>query len=324
MNHLAAKELCSIARELVAGQQVLGGILEPPPAMVHAVFQWIVAVVSADYAMQCQYYIDGFDREIAKIDKRLKGTTSERERVILQNKRQENVTSKEKYERDLAKCVNLAANEGIKPRRLTKTSRTFYADLSGWKYERLLDRATVLGRQQADDFFGKFTVTLKKSANDYGTGSGYWNPFQSLILLNTGTEILGNLKHELAHWAQSYMSTALRAEGFGKPSDNISTPDIRQNIGRKDKETIRKLRDRGIEPEAFHSLDDIEFYTDLLSAVETFEWWHGERKEQHSLREDFQLFIDDSEEVCTFFTDLKAVPEKWRKAVKEFAKAIGL
>ena len=176
------------------------------------------------------------------------------------------------------------------------------------------------------------------------------------------------VQHELRHFAQSYLSHMTghldKAMGVldkripqpGMPSRHIMTPEVLQHHnsehwqGRAMPAEVARgmqhLRQQGIYPSEVHSLDDIEFYTDLADAVDDFRKmmrWHPEWTPAN-LRTAIKLYTfemlpprDTADwepyggwkmfsgvQGNKYFIALRkhAMP-KWRKAVGEFIKAVG-
>jgi hypothetical protein len=150
---------------------------------------------------------------------------------------------------------------------------------------------------------------------------------------------------------QSIFSAVLNVRNIaGRPSKKIQTPEFKQWFEENEEKmnrVIEKSRKLGLDvkPGDFHSLDDIEFYTDLDSSIDLFKFaiktgdlrfnknelkylievWIGTKKvnkfESNKLGRFFSYFHKDYFP-NHFFAVLKRVsPAKWKKAVKEFVKA---
>lgn len=144
------------------------------------------------------------------------------------------------------------------------------------------------------------------------------------------------LRHELQHLFQSAKSiekNIFESDYYGLPSKKIRNPEA-------DAFGILKDKEQKVE----HSLRDIEFYTDLTDAVETFKsrynkWpnklrniviklFVGEITKNDLIK--YNLTSQEEKYVLSmfygtdhFFQQLKRLaPGKWQKAVKEFYKAI--
>lgn len=97
------------------------------------------------------------------------------------------------------------------------------------------------------------------------------------------TDLASTLRHEMQHFSQSYLAYTLgRMESVGLPSAEIRTPEYKQWMSpghpsyspddAKTRELFRRLKEEGIPPQRvnFHDLDDIEFYTELVDAIDAF------------------------------------------------------
>ena len=177
-----------------------------------------------------------------------------------------------------------------------------------------------------------------------------------------------SLRHELRHFGQSYLSYALGkawdSTGPGFPSKKLQTPQYRQQFhpdrdGPKDdpdqQRIYQKLKNKGIDPRKvdWHSLDDVEFYTNLADSIGAFEkQWPRAKADGADLRGAVKLWtasviirqrdlydrkmMDKAlkpiggietyrnfNKPNAFFLALrKRASGKWRKAVSEFVKAV--
>ena len=130
------------------------------------------------------------------------------------------------------------------------------------------------------------------------------------------------IKHELIHWVMDYLNVALNTEDFGLPSKRVRDPLITQWTDGND---ARLLNNRGISTDDFHSLHDIEFYTKLADAIRLAEaeMPEGRKDRDRYFREFIGLDDDVFLRSHDFFRTLKKHSlGKWKKAVKEFAKAV--
>jgi hypothetical protein len=119
----------------------------------------------------------------------------------------------------------------------------------------------------------------------------YWQAGQRKIVIeipydsrpDTLTDLASTLRHEMQHFSQSYLAYTLdRFEGPGLPSRDIRNPEYKQWMSPSHpsyrpeepdtKKLYQKLKEEGISPERvnFHDLDDIEFYTELVDAIDEF------------------------------------------------------
>lgn len=158
----------------------------------------------------------------------------------------------------------------------TEMEAEFPTDLRGWKHLGERPWAPVTpGAKQALIGAQSIRVVL-----DYGLRSGGqflqgWN--NPSIRLNPGLpDIETTVKHELRHFAQWLLGGGRLSGGEGKPSRRIQTPEFSQhglNVPEEEASAVRRrLYQLGVPPKGvhIHALDDIEFYTDLADAIETF------------------------------------------------------
>jgi len=174
--------------------------------------------------------------------------------------------------------------------------------------------------------------------------------------------LASTLRHEMQHFSQSYLAWTLGAiGGTGLPSEKIRTPEFQQWMSpthpshRPDdpklKELFMKLRREGIPPQRvnFHDLDDVEFYTELVDAIDEFKThlshapkgplniavklFTGILPEPRSHDKDWyqQMEALGGYDFAKWFTTPNAAflawkthaPGKYKKALKEFVSAVG-
>jgi len=125
--------------------------------------------------------------------------------------------------------------------------------------------------------------------------------------------IYGDIRHELRHFTQRYLSMAVLGEdeGAGKPSRKISTPEFKQ---KSDVEEYRQ-----------HSMDDSEFYTNLGESIERGQQiisdYYGRRNGKSPLGDMVKMIMEED----YFFNNLKKFDQgakKFNKATSEFYKAM--
>lgn len=233
--------------------------------------------------------------------------------------------------------------------------------------------------EAARDSYGLVYVDAEGDVPKGGKAS--WQPMGSRLTVRMSSyyspetllDLERSVRHELRHFVQSYLGHMTghlyEAMGLGKkmppsgqhiprpgmPSRHIMTPDIQQSHTREQwegrkmppevAEGIRDLHQRGIYPSEVHSLDDIEFYTNLADAVDDFtkmQKWHPEWTPEN-LRMAIKLYTFEMTAPhrtedwnpyggwerfngvhgSKFFIALrKHAPGKWRKAVGELVKAV--
>lgn len=199
--------------------------------------------------------------------------------------------------------------------------KEFPVNLTGWRYgdiqSRVLEKSkadargvlTTLEshREQMPDIYEMVRRQSETGEGFYDTihvilkvepirgAKAYWQPMtrQLVIALPQGADpadlddLSETLRHELQHFAQSYLSVAMGGTGHtpetGLPSRKVRTPDFRQQMSpthpsyRKDdpevQRVLQKWRGQGLDPARidFHSLDDMEFHTRLADDIARFE-----------------------------------------------------
>ncbi len=122
-------------------------------------------------------------------------------------------------------------------------------------------------------------------------------------------------RHEMQHVGQDLLRVALRLrEDAGLPSSNISDPKYNPSGYRKD---VSRYDERFRQD---HALRDVEFYTRLSDEVERFMRATVKNPDQ-DWKAPAQTFVTNPRH--PFFGPLKRTqPDKWKKAVGEFYKAV--
>lgn len=207
-----------------------------------------------------------------------------------------------------------------------EVTRRFPVDLTGWRYgnaeleRRLQEHVKAKAREMITVLEGLAPGDLKEQLlatyrRQLDTGAGYydaikvtlsdkaekgyrayWQPVlqQLRIVLPVGATphdldgLSEALRHELQHFAQSYLTAVLGQDPAdtsklpaGVPSRRIRTPQFRQEMepshpsyGKDPKvqEALQQLREQGFDPRRidFHSLDDLEFFTKLADSAASF------------------------------------------------------
>ena len=209
--------------------------------------------------------------------------------------------------------------------------KQFPIDLAGWKYAPSVWREALnLTTPSLSDF------TVVFSPKRHAAYVGRWTSSKMLLELDAPNytpstvplfyEALSSmeetLEHELQHLGQHLLDVLSNREmnTTGIPSKSISAP-VSLPKGKK-------------RPQ--HDLQDVEFYTELLGSVKKFveavhrvpvskrRWalrkWVGLSNKP---RPDVTFMMEDAFKPSEFFTLLKrAAPDKWKKAVLEFTKAV--
>jgi len=348
----AARELLRVAKFL------MGGLFQPPPLMVVEISQWMNGQIAADRIAILQRNIEAtrkvYEDDIEQVQKQL-----------------------DEYQEEIKEWMSYLRQSKRKPkiRQWSRVKRKFSLNFKAWRYFDTIKNGPKY--QIAMNWFDPLTVELVNG--DLRSGAANYNPQKNIIhvsiplkideLSSTLEDLKQILRHELLHFAQAFMKIALETKTIpGEPSKKIKTPEVRQKLMRvktpEAQKLVRRLKRQGITPDAFHSLDDIEFYTDLADTVESFrrgiEWLEdklgrplsNEEKKtlagffasaqtssqsENELIEQFDIEEGDEEGVrnlllylalmrkrMIFFKDLKLQrgQGKWKKAVKEFFKAV--
>lgn len=217
----------------------------------------------------------------------------------------------------------------------SSVKKEFKIDTENWKYKNLM-------KDKQSWWYSKDTILVKVSKAD--SLKGVWSGSRGTMVINVSTyasddSIRSIVEHELIHWVQDFLGSGYGVSSFGQPKKDIRTPDIDQHATRtgRYKSNYLSMKLSNIPLSAKHSLDDIEFETDLLSAIRDFESEVKKApKENH--KKLFRIFVGLDEkpdvkdpiftnvgtyfEVNSFFNNLKkySLP-KWREAVK---KAMGV
>lgn len=183
-------------------------------------------------------------------------------------------------------------------------------------------------------FFEFKTMAAIAKSNGWESGIGYWivnqNPLYNDIWVNCEYNaedvesfnsarqmIHQTARHELQHLVQDQIRKLKNMNELGGlPSKKIRNPeyDLYGNPT-----TINKGKER-----QDHALRDIEFYTRLSDEVQSFKNRYQYRKDndKYELAKKWTGLIGS--ESSSFFKQLREnAPNKWKKAIKEFFKAIG-
>jgi len=320
-------------------RRVLAGLPEPPPAMVDEIYRWAKAQEGANDAAAARNSLGVIRENVEDWRRSLErkqredplGVVDSGEKAVeyLQRMLDFSQEALEETEEMLRRgLADAKLFPGVKIRKWRRTKRKFKANTTGWKYNKLLANADPTWLRMADNLIGVITVELTQGSLQ-GSAKAYWKTTTATLRIATGGDLKSVIKHELMHWAQAYMRLALKQESFGKPSRKIRTPEIKQG---PTKELKRELKRRGIEPDEIHDLDDVEFYTELVDAVDEFKRKLSVTKVLEffgSKRGFFDVFVGIQDPgkrtraVSKFFQTLKKHAKgKWKKAVKELAKAV--
>jgi len=225
-----------------------------------------------------------------------------------------------------------------------------------------------LQKQMTDSGWKAINVVL--TLDQISGARAYWQAITRKIVITVPKSarpyelpgLASLLRHEMQHFSQSYLAYTLgKFEPVGLPSKKIQTPEYKQWMSpthpmhspedARVKELYRRLKQEGISPQRvnFHDLDDVEFYTELVDAIDEFQasWSHapegpkniavklftGVIPEPRSQDKDWYQqmealggydFAKHFTRVNRAFLAWKAqAPGKYQKALKEFVKAVG-
>ena len=209
--------------------------------------------------------------------------------------------------------------------RKTKVVRKFDIDLTGWKYGDEVSRAS--GGERATTILslghGWHDITCVMNFDAHARRFGQWDPQKRELQIdvtiarpvtakgfNNGLyELEKGIVHELRHFGQDALRVLKRLkEDAGLPS-------------------ARAQGSPGSQHDLEHALRDVEFYTDLGDAIGEFVRFIPHITPKHR-RQTAGAFIDDPNFrgfglPNWFFQAIrKKAPDKWRKAVAEFWKAV--
>lgn len=209
-----------------------------------------------------------------------------------------------------------------------ETSRGFLLNTRGWKYNRLPGMAGVRD----------LVIPVRLIPDSWSKVSGAWNsnkhsmalsyPTYSVLEKNERTfkrafEDLGEVvHHECIHVAQ-YLFELAGIPAGGMPSSRSKRSPYQQYWGRyedeynqeeEERQIRRRLRSEGVDLQevSFHSLDDVEFYSNLADQIKDFK---RHFRKGRDLSDQIKRFMDTNE----FFKSLRVVSDqrrKFKKAVK--------
>ncbi len=200
----------------------------------------------------------------------------------------------------------------------------FRLDLSGWRYLSKIPKGVDLPAMV------DVQIETLMSGTAASWDSGAW--ILSLPLLSKdlyrniddltrylSQDLAESIYHECQHMAQDILQRAMHSKGQGLPGKTLQTPQWKQ-YGRPT---------QALDPFALHSLDDIEFYPVLQSAISKIQ--RGIKTiPQNDRRDVLEMVMDgtwrgpnpDFQYAKGFLADLrKHSPAKWKKAVGEIFAA---
>ena len=332
------REILKVSRALTAG------VVLPPPVTVEEVYRWSLAQIAAYQTENNLYNINLSKEFMARAIEQARESREKIEKLTAEGLPPDRMTLEveyaeerehraEQFREEIEKREALLEDQmkvvksfpRVKVKKWNRVKRKFKINMQGWRYRSKVMQAPDKRRDYANNLFGTITVELVNG--DLKTkGKAYWSANTATLKIKTGGDLHYIIEHELRHWVQSYMNVLIgKHHEFGRPSRKIKTPDISQWAKGP---AARKLKQKGIMPDEFHSLDDVEFYTDLADEITEFEMKWKSSLIEFTKDEFFKVFVGMGDKeysllVSHFFKALKGHARgKWKKAVKELAKAV--
>lgn len=205
--------------------------------------------------------------------------------------------------------------------------KVFPVDLTGWRYgdAELRQKAEAITKERARSGLAVFEGLPESEVRDQmvslyrkqiETGHGDWDRIKVRVVAGPSKGYVGmwqpalrvldiimpvgareeniealrtSVRHELQHFAQSYLAFTLGRDPLdfkqnapGTPGRKQRTPLFQQRLSPRHpshdvsapeiQKALQKLRQQGIDPRQvdFHNLDDLEFYTNLADSVAEF------------------------------------------------------
>ena len=298
------------ARQRVVARYMEAGIFEPPPRLFETVRDWMFKTFAAHALARAEGICRQYIKDLAQFSA--------------------DVYAKKRFVD--AVSLKRAASKYASKGRLIKTSAktTIEVDVRGWKYLRPdeeANAASVMASRLPE-------ITCILFFDSHANRGGQWHLGKRTLQVDTRSAMVDNVSgfeyalseidrvtyHETQHVGQDAlrMIRGLK-EDAGLPPTSIRVPETPDQKSR---------------PE--HALRDVEFYTDLQNEIRHF------RNKLRLIpapdwRAAARIFMDDPKGAdmrtqdpkvlallrSEYFQTLhKKAPDKWRKAVTEFAKAI--
>ena len=347
----------------------IASYIEPPPKMSREIFSYVKDFIRFP---ELKERLEVGERRNKRYDEMIE-ICDDKNKEYYQKAKDANNQEKEEINMKFSK-FNISP-ESLNPK--TQIDVLIDLDFSGWKYSSLLERC----KKSNETYFNKVIesmspVLLKVSFGQIGA-KGFWSERENAIYIALGheggkyfhydkesqTDLINSVKstidHELVHMSQSLFKK-LNIH-FGHPSKSIANPEISYSaidgetkddyFNRVDK-VKEYMKENGMDVSSIHALTDIEFYTNLISDVESFKYrskelnkkdrlllfdiWTGRKKItiNELMKYPFLNWVSSSltpqdiefgEEEYKFSSTSRLRDnnsEKWRKAVNEFYKAV--
>lgn len=304
MNEIS-HELLRIAKSVLSENRI-AGVIEVPPAMSSEIEAWIAGMVAVNAYLEAKDY-----RNHLLVTMEMFKNSGSDQSLNDAKKMFEKNEQKIKDSYELAKTVKVS-------KKWSRASKKFGANFSGSRYESVLRKALPEKLKEANDKYGIVTVKITEQVS--GNAAAYWSPSESAIAISTG--LFGNwrsyLTHELTHFVQAYLSLALDTE-FGRPSGDMRNVGLSQRPTKEYKQQHRDIND-------FHSLDDVEFYPEIGSLIDTYERYkknHDKSQWKNLILGLLGVKVVSITDAASFMKTLKAKNrQKWQKVVKEVLKKV--
>jgi hypothetical protein len=260
----------------------------------------------------------------------MKATSRRLEGVVKRMQKIKNIQDKLRYEGIIAELekehdeleLQLSPDAG------EPASKPFKINLTGWKYAHIIDKVYQDTIDLANSYYGIITVSLTESPNGQ---NAFWLGAESTISMGidlSNEDVIDDaaetLRHEIIHWAQTYLGMMTGSMEFGMPPSNMRTPGFIQSPTEEEKASQgMDVVSDGI----FHSLDDSEFHPTLTQIISWI------KKELKPISKDKRKDVLNSilgigptvkkHDEYNFLASLKEYsPEKWRRAVNEIINNI--
>jgi hypothetical protein len=305
------------------------GILEPPPAMVAEISQWVLAVWAAELHRQRSPFDRFYDPAVRPMQN---GPVAREFPIDLTGWR---------YKMDVADGrVKEEARMQDLVELMTQKLKEARGDPAAVKNIKGLLDLLKNARKKIPEAWSSITVTVVPNK-----ASGEWNrmtrtvviPFNYPRMRQPG-EVRDMVAHELQHLAQTLIEYIQGVSNAGLPPRKIRTPDYTYAPEKVDA-LLKALRSQGItgvNETSLHHLSDFEFFTVLLNAVSTFKRMLKKLPAGVALNDAVRFVTDQpvSDDLAdalrkagfarfVFFQDLKkGAPGKYRRAVNELLKAV--
>ena len=326
------------------------GVLKPPPAMMTRAWKWVQAQVAADLLADAK---DELASPYLSEDKKqtLQTRTRELQQMLIPRIRVKHVKEvRQKMPVDLAGwgyLPRIKSGEGALER--IKEQMPFYTLV-------LTQRTLLGGRANAYWDEKNHVLTVRYPERQFGV-LAYGEYYDKGLEMLFG-KIAPDLRHEMQHVAQTILTLAFSSVDRekeridlgktppmpGLPSSSIMTPKFMQEMQglsqrnqRKYKSLLQQVQNLIGEGRSsvglLHTLDDVEFYTRLGDEIDKFNREYSgttDPERRKSLLKNWvgaappsrSPFGRSSTSSETFAIWKSYAKDKWKKAVKEMAKAV--